>query len=399
MKTAIVLFWKGLTGIIAATADWLTVILGMKDDSKYGRLVRCVTGGSFAFIMFVFACAAGNALYQFVYQKVNAIVDLDDTNFDPQYLSRNATYYSRASATDGYVETRDGEKTVKGIHWIAKPLGDDSLVCYSNGEARGYFNLLSGEMAIRPQYRHAWVFSGGLASVDDDGWIKFIDAKGNVVIDPKIPYLAGADGYVFHNEHCVLHGDRRDKFGMIDKRGHWVMKAEYDRIMPVDTFWIASKGGRQCVITDHMEVVLPFVDADLWVSDGRITAEMADHTLREYDLRGNVMDDFLISDVANMVYETGELRYLKTYDSDEEGNLTNETEDVDPTPVHRTARCKRYEAASGWYGLMSPDGKVLTPPDYSDIRAIGHDLYLCKKDNTRGEVLDGKGLKVKIKQG
>lgn len=97
--------------------------------------------------------------------------------------------------------------------------------------------------------------------MDDNGWIKFIDAKGNVVIDPKIPYLAGADGYVFHNGHCVLHGDRRDKFGMIDKRGHWVMKA-----------------------------------------------------------------------------------------------------------------------------------------DYSDIRAIGHDLYLCKKDNTRGEVLDGKGLKVKIKQ-
>ena len=65
---------------------------------------------------------------------------------------------------------------MKGIHWIAKPLGDDSLVCYSMGDRRGYINMLTGEQAIAPQYRHAWVFSDCLASVDDDGWIKFVDA-------------------------------------------------------------------------------------------------------------------------------------------------------------------------------------------------------------------------------
>ena len=98
------------------------------------------------------------------------------SHYDAQYLSRNATYYCRAYQIDGYVETRDGRKTVKGIHWIAKPLGDDSLVCYSMGDRRGYINMLTGEQAIAPQYRHAWVFSDCLASVDDDGWIKFVDA-------------------------------------------------------------------------------------------------------------------------------------------------------------------------------------------------------------------------------
>lgn len=155
MKRAIILFWKGLTGIISATAEWFTVILGMKDESKYGKFIRRVVGGCFAFIMFVFACAGGNALYEFVYKKVNAAKYLDDSYYDPQYLSRNATYYSRAYETDGYVETRDGKKTVKGIHWISKPLGNDSLVCYSNGDARGYFNMLTGEIAIKPQYKHA----------------------------------------------------------------------------------------------------------------------------------------------------------------------------------------------------------------------------------------------------
>lgn len=395
MKRAIILFWKGLTGIIAATANWFTVILGMKDESKYGKFIRRVVGGSFALIMLLLAGSALSSCINHIYYRYLANSYYNSSGYVGQYLSRNATYYSQEYQTDGYVETRDGKKTIKDIHWIAKPLGDDSLVCYSNGDARGYFNMLTGELAVKPQYKHAWVFSDGLASVDDNGWIKFIDANGNVAIDPKIPYIAGAEGYVFHNGHCVLHSNRRDKFGMIDKHGNWVMKADYDRIQPVDTFWIASKGGKQCVISKNMTVVLPFIDAVLWVSDNGISAEMADHTLRKYDLQGNIVDTFLISSVENMIYETDELRYLKTNNGDDEGNLIGETEDLNPSPVHKTARCKRYEAASGWYGLMSPDGKVLTNPAYSEITAIGYDLYLCKNGSMSGEVLNGKGMKVK----
>lgn len=395
MKRSIILFWKGLTGIIAATANWFTVILGMQDESKYGKFLRRVVGGSFALIMLLLAGSALSSCINHIYYRYLANSYYNSSGYVGQYLSRNATYYSQEYQTDGYVETRDGKKTIKDIHWIVKPLGDDSLVCYSNGDARGYFNMLTGELAIKPQYKHAWVFSDGLASVDDNGWIKFIDANGNVAIDPKIPYIAGAEGYVFHNGHCVLHSNRRDKFGMIDKHGNWVMKADYDRIQPVDTFWIASKGGRQCVISKNMTVVLPFIDAVLWVSDNGISAEMADHTLRKYDLQGNIVDTFLISSVENIVYETGELRYLKTNNGDDEGNLIGETEDLNPSPVHKTARCKRYEAASGWYGLMSPDGKVLTNPAYSEITAIGYDLYLCKNGSMSGEVLNGKGMKVK----
>ena len=395
MKRAIILFWKGLTGIIAATANWFTVILGMQDESKYGKFIRRVVGGSFALIMLLLAGSALSSCINHIYYRYLANSYYNSSVYVGQYLSRNATYYSQEYQTDGYVETRDGKKTIKDIHWIAKPLGDDSLVCYSNGDARGYFNMLTGELAIKPQYKHAWVFSDGLASVDDNGWIKFIDANGNVAIDPKIPYIAGAEGYVFHNGHCVLHSNRRDKFGMIDKHGNWVMKADYDRIQPVDTFWIASKGGKQCVISKNMTVVLPFIDAVLWVSDNGISAEMADHTLRKYDLQGNIVDTFLISSVENMIYETDELRYLKTNNDEGEDGLNGYTEAPNPSPVHKTARCKRYEAASGWYGLMSPDGKVLTNPNYSDIIAIGYDLYLCKNGSMSGEVLNGKGIKVK----
>lgn len=393
MKRAIILFWKGLTGIIAATAEWFTVILGMKDESKYGKFIRRVVGGSFSFIMFAFACVTAGAFFNAIYNKVVDHTQTDHSYSYSQYLSRDVSYYGDGYVSDGYVETRDGKRTVKNILWIAKPLGNDSMVCYSNGKVRGYFNMLTGDLTIKPKYKHAWIFSDGLASVDDDGWIKFIDSNGNVAIDPKIPYIPGADGYVFHNNHCVLHSNKRDKFGMIDKQGNWVMKAEYDRIQPVDSFWIVSKGGKQCIISESMKVVMPFIDANLWVSGNKISAEMADHTLRYYDLQGNLTDDFLISGINNLLYETGELRYDNNGESGDEYNPDGET--GTPLPVYKTARCKRYEAASGWYGLMTQDGKVLTAPKYTEISAIGYDLYFCRKGYASGEVVNGKGIKVK----
>ena len=274
-------------------------------------------------------------------------------------------------------------------------MGGDSLVCYSNGKTRGYFNMLTGEVAIKPQYAHAWIFSEGLASVDDNGWIKFINSKGDIVIDPEIPYLTGADGYVFRNKHCVVHNDRRDKYGMIDKQGKWVLKAEYESIQPVDTFWVVCKDGKQSLLTDNMKSVMPFMKATLWVSDGMITATMNDHTLRKYNLQGELVEDFLINSVDGMTYASEELRYTTAKSYDEAGNLIGEVEDAEPVPVQKSAKCKRYEAESGWYGLMSPDGNILTPPAYRDITAIGYDLYLCKKDFYCGEVLNGKGIRVK----
>lgn len=395
MKRAIILFWKGLTGIIAATAEWFTVILGMKDESKYGKFIRRIVGGSFAFIMFVFACAGGNALYEFVCKKLNTAKFWDDSYYDTQYLSRNATYHSRAYETDGYVETRDGKKTVKGIHWISKPLGNDSLVCYSNGEARGYFNMLTGKIAIKSQYKHAWIFSDGLASVDDNGMIKFIDAKGKVVLDLNIPYITGAEGYVFHNGHCVVHNNKRDKFGLIDKKGKWILKAEYDAISPKDSFFIVSKGGKQSILAKNLSIVLAPIAADLWISDDAITATMKDHTLRKYNLKGELVDDFLISNVDGMLYDIDDIRYTTAKNYDDDGNLTGETAEAEPTHYQKTANCKKYEAEPGWYGLMSRNGNVITPPRFSDITAIGYDLYLCKTDDIRGEILNGKGIRVR----
>ena len=62
--------------------------------------------------------------------------------------------------------------------------------------------------------------------------------------------------------------------------------------------------------------------------------------------------------------------------------------------VLATAKCFRYQAEYGWYGLMSPDGRVVTPPSYEYIKAIGADLYLCGDGHGNNILLDGKGKRV-----
>ena len=173
------------------------------------------------------------------------------------------------------------------------------------------------------------------------------------------------------------------------------MKAEYDAITPKDSFFIVSKGGMQSVLAKDLKPVLAFMKAKLRVSAGNITATMKDHTLRRYNLKGELVDDFLISNVVGMMYDTDEIRYTTAKNYDDDGNLTGETAEAEPTPYQKTTSCKKYEAEAGWFGLMSPSGKVITPPRYCDITAIGYDLYLCKTDGVRGEKLNGRGIRVR----
>ena len=329
------------------------------------------------------------------YEELPRDVRFGDDYYDSQYISRNATYYSKAYwDEDGYIRTHDGKKTITGIKWIAKPLGMDSLICYSDGKKRGYFNMFTGKPVIEPQYDHAWIFSDGLASVDDGGWIKFIDASGKVVIDLKIPYMPGTDGYVFHNDRCIIHNDRRDRFGLIDKQGKWVLKPEYFSIYPSGKYWVIDNGIGKSVLDSTLNIVIPFTKGRVWVCDEYICVTLSNHIMQRYNLNGELINDFYINDVSRLTYESDELRYTTSKNYNEEGTLASETEDAEPQPVEKMAKCRRYEAESGWYGLMTADGKVITPPSYSEIKAIGYDTYLCKDNDEDGVILNGKGERI-----
>lgn len=76
------------------------------------------------------------------------------------------------------------------------------------------------------------------------------------------------------------------------------------------------------------------------------------------------------------------------------GIVESEVIDTEPYYTQDVARCRRYQAESGWYGLISPQEDIITRPSYSDIIAVGEDLYLCRNENGYGILLNGKGEKV-----
>ena len=393
MKRAFILFWHGLTALLAGIANWFTVILGMRDDSKYGKILRRTVGSCFAFLMLLLAIAAGWDFCRTACYRLDVNKHFDDSYYDTQYISRNVTYYTYYDE-DGYLKTSDGKKTITGIKWIAKPLGMDSLICYSDGKKRGYFNMFTGKPVIEPKYSHAWIFSDGLASVDDGGWIKFIDASGKVVIDPQIPYIPGVEGYVFHKNRCIVHNERRDRFGLLDKQGKWVLQPEYFSIESSGNFWVVDNGEGKSVLDSTLNTVIPFTKGQIWVSSEYISVTLSNHIIQRYDHSGEIINDFYINDVSYMTYESDELRYSTSKNYNEEGTLTSETENIEPLPVEKMAKCRRYEAESGWYGLMTADGKVITPPSYCSIQAIGYDMYLCKDNDEDGVILNGKGQRI-----
>jgi len=394
IRRACILFWHGLVSIVAGIAGWITEVLGMKDDSMYCKLLRRIVGTCFAIFAIMVTVAGVFGFCEGVYGKLDGDQYFEES-YDSRYLSRGATYYSRGFDNKSYVKNREGQTTIDGILWIAKPLGEDSLVCYSDGKRRGYFNIYNGEPVIKAQYKHAWVFSNGLAAVDVDGWIKFIDQTGKVVIDIDIPFMSGAGDYVFHNGYCVVQNDNRGLVGLIDRQGKWVLEPEYVSIVLEDSLWIVDNGKERSVLSADMKTIIPFMDAKMWIVEDAVCVTMSDHTLRRYNRKGELTDDFFINSISPLLYETSELRYATTKYYNEEGCLESVTEDKEPSFVKKKAKCQMYEAETGWYGLMSPEGRVITKPIYNEIMAMGYDMYLCKDNSEDGVMLNGKGEKIK----
>ncbi len=393
MKRAFILFWHGLTALLAGIANWFTVILGMRDDSKYGKILRRTVGSCFAFLMLLLAIAAGWGFCRAVWYRLEVNKHFDDSYYDTQYISRNVTYYTYYDE-DGFLKTADGKKTITGIKWIAKPLGMDSLICYSDGKKRGYFNKFTGETVIEPKYNHAWIFSDGVAAVEDDGWIKFIDASGKEVFSPGISYKSG-DDYVFHNKHLVAFNDRAGAYGLIDTKGDWALKPEYSSIENNKDYWLLYKTDSMSVVNSEFQTVIPFVKGRIWVGDKDIIVIKDNHVAQLYAKNGDVIEDFCISGVNCLTYDTNELRYDTTKLYNDDGTLFSETKDDEPTIVKKMAKCRSYESEIGWYGLISTEGKIITPPMYSSIEAIGYDTYLCKFYDSTGVILNGKGERIK----
>ncbi|MBQ9888368.1 MAG: WG repeat-containing protein [Bacteroidales bacterium] len=254
-------------------------------------------------------------------------------------------------SNDGRVTIKDantGKVTIKDIKldWTQRSR-NDSLAVFCSENRRGYYNMYTGEIAIPAQYRRAWVFSDGLAAVQRNGNIGFINHKGETVIDFKYPYHGNPlNTFVFENGHCIV-ADTTGKCGVIDKKGKWLICPEYDNISAYKEYAIVTKAG--------------------------VTMQIA------YD--GHVMNSFVLDNIKKLTYKVKE-RY-----ENREGELEY-VESMEETGLF--AYC-----VGGRYGLMDSNCHRLTEPLYKSIKAVNKNMFRATLLdyysevilNARGEVM------------
>jgi hypothetical protein len=395
VKTFFTVLWSG----VCQAMGWFFGLFGYKRDGKFAKCVWGLFATSAAVVMLIIAGVLIYGLWDEVEMKRGR---LHYTCKNPYCYNNNKIkkniYFHYMDNANGYVyNIRTGEKFIKNVEWIARPMGKDSLVCFSNGEKRGYFNMNTGKVAVEAKYNHAWVFSDGLACVDDGGKIKFIDVTGTVVIDKKMPYLADMEGYVFHGGYCVVNTNDGEHCGLMDMKGNIVLPMVYSYIYPTNDFkyWYLRKGREMAVIDKNMNLVIPLMECTVTtINEGTIDITMPDHTMRKYDMQGKLINDFYFYNVRMLEYEKEEIVYRTNTRNEDDDDEVVEVQEVYYHPK-ATARLRAYVAGDGYEGLMTADGHVVTMPLYNDIEAIGPDIYLCTAENNCKIVVNGKGERVK----
>ena len=377
----------GIIIVVKSIATFFSVMLGADDESWYGKLLRRIIATTFVigFVWGVFALIMDSLDYD-----VCDIFSCDDEYCDmSEVVSDNLTYYEGSGDEYGYLVNGKGKKVLKGVKCINTPMDDDSLVCYYDGSHYGYFHMRDGKVVVQPKYDYAFAFSEGLAAVLLNETVRFIDTNGNVAFNKGFDYYESEGSNVFSDGFCIVKDSASGNMGVIDHNGEWFLQPIYSKIELSDTFWIVSLNGQQSVLSRSNQTIIPMTNASFEINDTMIFATSADHFVSGYSLQGKLLTTPFIRDVDQLIYDTREI--VSSYEELAEDEVINEIYNF----KKGVATCLRYESEGCWYGLMSPDGRLLTPPIYSSIKAVDKDLYLCYEGAGCGFMLNSKGQRVK----
>lgn len=384
--------WKGLSQAMG----WFFGLFGYKRNGKYATCIWRMFATSAAIITTILAIMLVWSIGEIVYDKhyKEAHCYNPDCCY-AEFISENV-YYHNLDDGKGYVfNCLTGDKMIRNIKWIARPEGDDSLICFNNGEKRGYFSKYTGKIIIEPKFDHAWVFSEGLASVEEGGYIKFINCTGKIVIDKKMAYIPNMDGYLFHGGYCIVRSDDMKYYGLMDKTGNVILPQEYSNIIstPDHDYWTLTQSNKMGVLDKELKPIIPMTEGVIYIGEGTIDMTMPDHTMRKYDFKGNIINDFHIASVRMLEYEENEI----VYRNDVVNKVDDEITEILEESYHpkSTARLRAYVAGDYYEGLMTSEGHIVTKPQYKHIDALENDLYLCEVSNNDKVIINGKGEIVK----
>lgn len=342
----------------------------------YLKKVGCIILYAFFILCFITGCY--NICHRPFSGFVHSVIldDRYDRYYHKEELNEHITFYSNGA--HGYVKNNYTDKKVlRDVKWVIKSDNmEDTLACYASNGFRGFLDVRTGRSVIPAErYTKAWLFSEGLAAVmEKDSTIKFIDTHGQVVISNKdFRYPVFSYGYLFYDSLCAM-TDTSGKWGIINRNGDWVVRPEYDGIAHVQTgHWKLSKNEQKGLLDKKANPILPLEYRDINVMEQGISVVFDDYSMQMMTLDGSLKYQFVSGDIDDIYYTTQE---------------TNEMGD----DIRKLTPCKAYFTYAGRCGLLSPEGKPLTKPDFTSITGIGPNLYYCVYDFTStGIILDGKG--------
>lgn len=382
-------FFATMFGGIWQAVLWIMGLFGYKDDSSFGKVIKRIFASCITILaVLITCCAVYSFLYEIVYKELVRPLT-SDYAWETRYIGNNIAFKSMLYSDDNRIyDMNTGDVLLDEVDWVVTSSDNDSLAVFARKGKRGYINRFTGEIVIPETYSRAWVFSEGLAAVEKDGELLFIDHSGKVVIDKDFQVYSDNPRYAFQKGYCIIMNPVNGKMGLIDRNGNWALEAVYDNMFNNEGFWQVEKDGCTGLYTADMELMFPVENTAIFICDNCIEVRHADHIARRYDYEGNVVVDFVIDDVSNMQYETTELR----------NDLDTSVDMGADNKIYGVANCQRYMVQSrnyyepDYYGLLDRSGKIITLPIYTSIEAIGNDLYLCQPDgviiNGHGEIVD-----------
>lgn len=253
-------------------------------------------------------------------------------------LSERISKVRQSDGTYNLVDTETGKTLIKDIDVDWVQTGNDSLAVFSKDDKRGYFNVNTGEVIIEPTYKHAWIFSEGLAGVVKNDMVGFINSKGETIIDFQYPYRGNSlSSFVFHDGRCVV-ANTDQKLGVIDTLGRWIISPKYDHVT---------------LAKDYLVVGV----------EGEFNKQLS------YD--GRVILDCVIDNIYDIYYD-------KSFIDTESGR---------PSEA-RVASNQFFEyKVNDRSGLMNDKGEFITKPIYTNIMGLSPTLFRAVLQDGHSEVL------------
>ncbi len=373
--------WRG----IAQTFEWFLGLLGLREAGRFAKTLKSIIA-----VCFTIWLVAGtiSMIYSFFDDEVDMALarmhNVDEFRYSEETLLGSGIVFVDPWGTENnfIYNHNTGKATIKRVDWVVKS-DDDSLAVFAKKGKRGYVSTVTGEVMIPAEYEKAWLFSEGLAAVQKDNRILFIDRDGNEVLKGNWRVDTFYNNPLFKGGYCVVIDHISGKAGLIDREGRWAIEPVYKYIVNRKNLWLLTDGETYTLLDSSFQPLISGDFENISLDDECIVAQPKGAPCRAYSYDGTLINNCVIYSSFPLMYTVGE------------ENIASSDGCYSPD-IKQMANALAYKVCYGDYdyrsGLMNRDGKIITEPLYSSITAIGADLYQC---DPQGVIINAKGEIVK----